>query len=68
MHFVYIMLLDILDTKWEGMRIFLNDTQAIEASIGNPDYRVEIFEVDTDGSFKPSLNYYKSGIFITPYN
>ena len=57
-----------VNPAWDSMRIILNEKKAIELSIFHQDYRVEIFEIDADGTYIPSLNYYKSGIFITPYN
>ena len=68
MNFIYVLLPEI-NPGWDDMRIYLDEQKAIEASILLPEYRVEIFEIDSvDGSFIPSLNYYKCGILITPYN
>jgi len=54
----------------EDRIIFLTEDQAIQASIRNPNRRVEVFEktFDLNGNFNGYLatqNYYKNGVFYS---
>lgn len=59
MEFVYL-LMDLFN-DWEDMIIFLNEEDAVQASIKHENCRVEIFSKNSDSGYKPTYNYYKNG-------
>jgi len=49
--------------EWEDICIYKSIEDAVEASIQNPNCRVEIF-INKDGKYLPSYSYYKNGNLI----
>lgn len=60
MEYVYML---ICGSDWEDMYIYLQEKEAIEASIKYPELRVEIFGKNNNG-YSPTYNYYKNGKLI----
>jgi hypothetical protein len=61
MDFLYLLL---NDGEWEDTIVYLNEEDAINASIFFPTLRVEIFTKTGKSGFVPSYNYYKNGVKI----
>jgi hypothetical protein len=61
MEFVYILI--GLGSEWEDNIVFLNESDAINASIHHPKSRVEIFNKSCNRKgYIPTYNFYKNGI------
>ena len=59
MEYIYVM----ISGEWEDSIIFLNKTEAVEASVKHPMGRVEIFEKNDDSpGYSPTYSYYKNGV------
>ena len=61
MDLVYVLL---NKSEWEDMVIFLSKSDAIIASINNPNHRIEIFSITNNFGYTPTYNYYKNGEYI----
>lgn len=62
MDFVYVLLGD--GNEWEDTIVFLSKEEAINASINDPNRRVEIFSKTGTSGYKPTYHYYKNGELI----
>ena len=51
-------------SEWEDIVVFLNEKEAINASIKYSKSRVEIFSKNNNIWYEPTYNYYKNGILI----
>ena len=62
MEFVYILIGH--GSEWEDNIVFLNENDAINASIRHPNSRVEIFNKCVHGNgYVPTYNFYKNGVY-----
>ena len=52
------------NAKLEDIRIILDKNQAIEISKKNSDTKIHIFKLLTDGTYNPTLQFYKNGIIL----
>lgn len=51
--------------NWDDIIVILTEAEAIQASLDNPTFRVEIFEKRECGiGYHPSRNYYKKGKWV----
>lgn len=58
---LYVLLSD-WKSEWEDIVILDGDSEnAVEMSKKYPNSRVEIFEKNGDGNYRPTYNYYKNG-------
>jgi hypothetical protein len=59
MEYVYVM---INGSDWEDMVIYINKKEALEASIMDPNHRIEIFAKNPDfNGYTPTYNYFLAG-------
>lgn len=59
MDYIYLL---ICGSEWEDITIFLSGEDAINASINNPQHRVEVFSKKPNQiGFTPTYNYYENG-------
>jgi hypothetical protein len=58
MEFIYVL---VNSSDWEDMILFLNEDEAIQASIRDSNSRVEIFSKNKEAGYSPTYNYYKNG-------
>ena len=61
MDFVYVL---IYGNEWEDVVIYLSEEDALEASIKNPEARVELFSNIGKKVYKPTYNYFENGKYI----
>jgi hypothetical protein len=61
MELVYLLL---KGNEWEDIVVFLNEKEAIDASIKFSKSRVEIFSKNNNIGYKPTYNYYENGILV----
>ena len=50
--------------EWEDIVVFLNEKEAIDASIKYSKSRVEIFSKNNNIGYKPTYNYYQNGTLV----
>lgn len=55
--------------EWEDITVFLSMEEAIEASLKNPNSRVEVFSKHpNEKGYTPTYNYYENGKYIENHN
>lgn len=62
MNYIFVLIDDKFE--WEDLVMYTDDKEARDASILNPNLRVEIFSKTKKGSYKPTYAYYKNGDLI----
>ena len=62
MDYVYLLIVDC--ASWEDIVVFVSKEEAIEASRQNPNARVELFYITTQG-YRPTYDYYVNGVYCT---
>lgn len=66
MEYVYVMM---NGSEWEDIVIYLNEKEALEASIMNPNSRIEIFTKKSEfNGYIPTYNYFLAGKLYISFN